>query len=177
MKRNILCACLFALITTNLIAQEKVKIEKGGEKVKIKSENIVVASVNNKPDSVESKLLESLSVKWMDAMLNHDSAMLIKLMSPDYQLHSWDGKSAVPRERWIFNLLNRLRITKWEQTNIHAKVYGNVAVVNSLYKWTGTHTDRPFESEGFLTDVWIKVGNNWQVMSRSSGISGDTQMK
>jgi hypothetical protein len=113
----------------------------------------------------------------MDAMLNHDSAMLIKLMSPDYKLHSWDGKSAVPRDLWIFNLLNRLRITKWEQTNIHAEVYGNVGVVNSSNKWAGTYTDRSFESEGFLTDVWIKVGNNWQVVSRSSGISNGIQMK
>ncbi len=176
MKRNVFCACLFSLFTINGIAQEKVKIETAGEKVKIKSEKIAAAPVTLS-DSVTSKLLESLSVKWMDAMLNHDSAMLIKLMSPNYQLHSWDGKSAVPRDRWIFNLLNRLRISKWEQTNIHAKVYGDVAVVNSSYKWVGMHTDRPFESEGFLTDVWIKVGNNWNVVSRSSGISGGTPMK
>ena len=169
MKQIILSASIVVLCCNNIVAQEKVKVETTNEKIKIKSVNgEAFASDIVTSDSAEANLLKSMSVKWMDAMLNHDSVMLIKLMSPEYKLHPWDGTSSVPRDRWISTLLNKLRITKWEQTSLHAKVYGDVGVVNSFYKWAGTHTERPFEAAGHLTDVWVKVRGNWVVVSRSS---------
>lgn len=120
-------------------------------------------------DTTEAKVLEELSVTWMNAMLDHDSAALVKLMSPDFILYSWDGKSETPRERWINTLLNRLKVINWEQTSINAKVFGDMAIVNSLYKWSGTHTERQFDTSGYLTDVWMKKNNKWQVISRMSG--------
>ena len=128
-------------------------------------------------DSVEAKMLEGLSVSWMNAMLSQDSALLVKLMTPEFILYSWDGSSNTPRDRWISNLLNKLRIVNWEQTSIHAKVYGETAVVNSLYKWQGTHTGRQFDAAGFLTDVWVKRNNKWQVLSRSSGSYPGSEMQ
>lgn len=153
MKRFLCFACLLSFVSLSSISQERID----------------TGSITTVTDSAEAKLLESLSVKWMDAMLNHDSAMLVKLMSPSFTLQRWDGASPVPRDLWLNTLFNKLRIIKFEQTNLHVKIFGNLAVVNSVYKWTGTHTGRAFDTAGFLTDVWAKVNNKWQVVTRSSG--------
>jgi hypothetical protein len=106
----------------------------------------------------------------MDAMLRHDKAKLEELIGPDYVLRGWDGTAPdTPRAAWLDNLFNHLKIDRWEQTAISARVYGDVGVVTSMYSWAGTFRDKPFDSKGFLTDVWLRRNKRWQVVSRTSG--------
>ena len=114
--------------------------------------------------------LERLSKQWMNAMLRQDKAKLEELIAPEYVLHSWDGKAPdTPRAAWLDNLFNHLMIDRWEQTSITVRVYGDVGVVTSMYSWAGTFRGKPFDSKGFLTDVWVHRSQRWQVISRTSG--------
>ena len=129
--------------------------------------------------TVEAELIR-LSKQWMDAMQNHDSMGLIKLMSPDYYLQGWDtaNNRITYRADWLFNLFNRIRITKFDQSSFKVQVFGDVGLVTSLYSWAGSFATNGFSNSGFILDVWMRKNNKWQVVSRTAGIHpGGTVME
>jgi hypothetical protein len=121
-------------------------------------------------DSSETATLTRLSKKWMDAMLHHDSATLVELMAPEYKLQKWDGTSIIPRSVWMNNLFHHIKIDHFEQSNIVSQVYGDVAVVTSVYSWSGAFYDHAFNDQGYLVDTWVRRNNKWQVITRSGGV-------
>lgn len=121
-------------------------------------------------DSASVAELIRLSKLWMEAMLHHDSTLLIELMAPEYRLQRWDGKVLAYRALWLDNLFHHIKITHWEQSDFIAQVYGDVAIVTSHYGWTGSGFDKEFDSKGYLTDVWVRHNNHWQVVSRTNGV-------
>ncbi len=120
-------------------------------------------------DSTEKEKLEQLSKAWMDAMIRHDTATLKFLMAPSYKLQRWDGSTPVYLATWLDNLLNHIKIIKFEQSNIYAEIHGDVAIVTSLYSWKGAFHDIPFDSKGYIVDTWLRNNNHWQVISRTNG--------
>ena len=120
--------------------------------------------------------LERLSREWTDATLRHDMVKLEELMAPEYVLRFWDGYVPdVVRSVWLDNLLNHIKVDRWEQKSISAHIYGNTGIVTSKYIWAGTKFDKPFDSMGFITDVWVRRHKHWKVVSRTSGaIPGST---
>jgi hypothetical protein len=121
-------------------------------------------------DSASSAELIRLSKLWMEAMLHHDSTLLNTLMAPGYKLQRWDGKVLAYRALWLDNLFHHIKINRWEQSDFVAQVYGDVAIVTSHYGWTGSGFDKEFDSKGYLTDVWVRHNNLWQVVSRTNGV-------
>lgn len=126
-------------------------------------------------DSTAAVELKRLSKLWMEAMLHHDSTLLNELMSPDYRLQRWDGKVMANRALWLQNLFQQIKITYWEQSDFGAQVYGDVAIVTSLYSWKGSAFGKEFDSKGYLTDVWVRHHNSWQVISRTNGVFEDSK--
>ncbi len=125
---------------------------------------------SNNDSSLKTEL-KNLSSVWMDAMLKHDSVTLNKLMAPGYALHSWDGNASntMPRAGWLYNLFNNIIITRWQQSAVSVQVYGNFAVITSLYEWAGSFSNRPFDSKGYIADIWVRKNKQWQVVSRTAG--------
>ncbi len=62
-------------------------------------------------DSTSAAELIRLSKLWMEAMLHHDSTLLIELMAPEYRLQRWDGKVLAYRDLWLNNLFYHIKIT------------------------------------------------------------------
>ena len=100
----------------------------------------------------------------------HASTLLNELLAPEYRLQRWDGKVVADRALWLENLFHHIKITHWEQSDFIAQVYGDVAIVTSLYGWTGAAFGKEFDSKGYLTDVWVRHNNRWQVASRTNGV-------
>lgn len=114
--------------------------------------------------------LEKLSTAWMDAMVRHDRPALEGMMAPEYALRNWDNaKQSFPRDAWLDNLFNHIKIEKFEQKAISANVYGDVGVVTSKYVWVGSFDGKGFDSKGYCTDVFVKGPSGWKVVSRTSG--------
>ena len=172
--------CLLTFVSllfffSETIAQEKVKSKTNETKMKSKEMGRTGINLNKQPSDFaatqlsEKKELEHLTLVWKDAILNHDSTFLNQLIAPEYKLQRYNGSTVTDRATWFDNLYHSLKITHWEQSDIFAQVYGNVGIVTSLYGWTGTFHDRPFDSKGYLTDMWVRRNNHWQVYSRTNG--------
>ena len=169
-------AFLFICFCTQTFAQQKIKSKGNEAKVKIKTinstdKNSVLIQNNLLPsDSTEGLELIRLSKLWMDAAVRLDSTVLLELMSPEYRLLRPTGGTPTYLKAWLDNLFNHLKASKWDQSNFNAQVYGDVGLVTSQYAWAGTFHDKPFDSKGYLVDVWLRRNNRWQVVSRTSGV-------
>lgn len=178
--KNTICYLIFAccfLFWSQSLAQQKVKSKSPETKMKSKEKGVAESNsvlnqrLNNiaNNDSNDRKELEHLTIVWRDAILNRDSPLLNELVAPEYKVQRYDGSTPVYRATWFDNLYHHLKFTHWEQSDIFAQVYGDVGIVTSLYAWTGTFHDRPFDSKGYLTDMWVRRNNHWQVYSRTNG--------
>ena len=152
--KTILSGLLFLLFAVNIASSQIAASQKEKEVV---------------PDK-QSAELERISRDWMDAMVHHDKAKLESLMAPEYVLRNWDNSNQfMARAKWLDVLFNHLKIDKWEQKMITAHVYGNVGVVTSKYTWAGSIDGKAFDSKGYISDVFSRSPNGWQVVSRTSG--------
>ena len=178
--KNTICSLLFAcffLFWSQTFAQQKVKSKSNEPKIKNKEKGFTESKsslnhgLNNiaANDSSDRKELEHLTIVWKDAILNRDSTILNELVAPEYKLQRYNGSTPIYRATWFDNLYHHLKVSHWEQSDIFAQVYGDVGIVTSLYAWTGTFHDRPFDSKGYLTDMWVRRNNHWQVYSRTNG--------
>ena len=160
---------LFMVFSFSAVSQEKIKSKEKNIKIKNMSEN---KDQNDylKSDSTQEAELTLISKNWMDAILSHDSIALEALMASEYTLRKGDGTVVMPRAGWLNNLFHNLTITRFEQTNVSTQVHGDVGIVTSTYSWAGTFGTNPFDSKGYLTDVWVRRNNHWQVVTRTSGL-------
>lgn len=121
-----------------------------------------------KPTAEEAELI-GLSREWMDAAIRHDWAKLDRIMAPEFTLQIWDASRAPqPRDKWLETLRNRLTDWKSDYTAISARVFGNVGVVYSRYRWSGKLDGKPFNDGGLMIDVWQKHKGKWRVVARRS---------
>ena len=172
MKKNFLLLSFIIALFFQSSAKEM------GNNLRIKKLNQL--TIKNVTDTMIEAELIRLSKQWMDAMLNHDSVGLLKLMSPDYYLQGWDtaNNRKTYRADWLDNLFKRIRITKFQQSSFKAQVFGDVGIVSSFYSWEGSFATKDFSNNGFIMDVWMRKNNKWQVTSRTAGIfPGGTVME
>jgi len=167
MKVFIFLIGAFLIFASPIFSQQKMKTKTNDTKVKVKGD-VVNNNLNVQADTVQAAELVQLSKTWMDAMMQHDSAMLENIMAAEYKLKKGDGTVVMERAGWLNNLFHNLKISRFEQTAINAQVYGNIGIVTSMYSWAGTMHNNPFDSKGYITDVWLKRNNRWQIVSRTS---------
>ena len=106
---------------------------------------------------------------WMVAMKKRDKNTLNQIVAPEFKLdgvYPFNG-IVVPRELWMNNGLNNLKVDSVHYYNMKVDVIDNVAIVQSKFYWSGSFRDKPFiDSTSILVDTWMKRKQNWQVVSR-----------
>lgn len=167
MKAFIFLIGAFLIFNYPTFSQQKMKTKTNDTKVKVKGDDVVNNNFNVQADTVQAAELVKLSKTWMDAMMRHDSATLENIMAAEYKLKKGDGTVMMERADWLNNLYNNLKISRFDQSAMNAQVYGNVGIVTSMYSWAGTMHNNPFDSKGYITDVWLKRNNRWQIVSRT----------
>ncbi|HXM96128.1 MAG TPA: nuclear transport factor 2 family protein [Candidatus Dormibacteraeota bacterium] len=105
---------------------------------------------------------------WTDAINAKDRAKLEVLMAPEYALYSWSGELWAPRQEWLDNLFNHIKISKNTLREIAPRVYGDFAIVTSVGEWAGTSDGESFNQKTIVVDTWRKINGRWQVVTRTS---------
>ncbi len=120
-----------------------------------------------KKTAVEQQI-KKLSNDWMIAAKNRDEKTLQQIVAPEFKLAGTNlDQAAVPREVWMKNTMEHLKIDSINYTNMMVDVVDNVAIVQSKFYWTVTFRDMPKrEDTAHLIDTWIKRESGWQVVSR-----------
>jgi len=113
--------------------------------------------------------VRDLEREWRDALIAKDEATLRRLIHPQYKLVGIrsTGSVAVNLEQWI-EALKRMDIASLEVRVTECVALDNVIVATVDAQWQVRYMGQLIDERVLLTDVWVQVGETWQVVRRHS---------
>lgn len=119
------------------------------------------------PRNIEQEILR-LENEWMDAAVRRDAKVLDRMMANDFLLLSeaWDGGDLTPKQRWIRNILTTIEGKSFSYDKVKIQVRGNAVVLHCLFTYDATNNGMPWGGTVRVTDVWVKDGGRWRILTR-----------
>jgi ketosteroid isomerase-like protein len=115
--------------------------------------------------STPAAQVRKLEEQWTAAYRARQINILSSLLAEDFVITVEDGKT-YSKEGYITHSADpSVKVDVAELTDLRVRVRGNLAVVTGAYHERGTSNHKPYEYHDRLTDVWVKVGNNWEVIA------------
>ena len=133
-----LILCLFTGLTIPLTAQEKA-------------------------DTATS--IRKLEEKWTESYKKRQIDILSSLLSEDFVITVEDGNTYSKMGYITHSADPSVQVDIAELSDLKVRMHGNTAVVTGAYHEKGKSNGKPYEYRDRLTDVWMKVGSKWQVIS------------
>ncbi len=117
----------------------------------------------------QRELVEGLERDWRDALCKRDMKRLEALVHPDFVLIGTrsTGPFMMQRQDWL-DAIQRREVDSIELEIRDATALPNVMIGTVLARWRLKYLGRIIEDCVVLTDVWVKEGNDWQVVRRHS---------
>jgi ketosteroid isomerase-like protein len=127
----------------------------------------------NQQQPIPTGQLEQQFIKleqdWMNAMRKQDGRALELLMAPSF-VYTTSVIPGVRLNRGQFieaatQLTSSLGSFSLDQVAV--RLVGDVAVINAIYSQKSQQGEINFSGDYFLTDIWVKQDNRWQVSARN----------
>lgn len=118
-----------------------------------------------------------LEQEWTDALARRDSVRLEQLLSPHFTITGVASTVADPmvgRARYLRNAV-RFAWPRREIRVLDVHLFSDVAVVRCIWRGTDPPAFRTPEPETgiyefLITDVWVRSGDDWQVLARHASL-------
>jgi ketosteroid isomerase-like protein len=127
----------------------------------------------------EADLLR-LQDDWMQAWIHRDVEALERIIGPDFTLTSATSDDLVGRQQWIEAATGGVQGKTFAYSDVVVRVYGDAAVIKSRATQSATIHGIDWSGDFLLTDVWVRLDGNWQVVARHSsrpvGVAAAGQM-
>jgi ketosteroid isomerase-like protein len=134
---RLLVLCLFGVLAANAWAQEK----------------------------SDSATVRSLELKWTESYKQRNIDILSSLLSEDFVITIEDG-SVYSKAGYISHSADAsVHVNVAELSDLKVRIHGDTAIVTGAYHEKGESGGKPYEYHDRLTDVWMKSGGKWQVIS------------
>ena len=134
---RLLVLCLFGVLAANAWAQEK----------------------------SDSATVRSLELKWTESCKQRNIDILSSLLSEDFVITIEDG-SVYSKAGYISHSADAsVHVNVAELSDLKVRIHGDTAIVTGAYHEKGESNGKPYEYHDRLTDVWMKSGGKWQVIS------------
>jgi ketosteroid isomerase-like protein len=112
----------------------------------------------------EAKILE-LEKKWTDGYKQHNINTMISLLAEDFVITVEDGRTFGKMGYIAHTADSATEVDVAEESDLRVRMHGNVAIVTGAYHETGTTKGRRYEYRDRLTDVWMKINGQWQIIA------------
>jgi ketosteroid isomerase-like protein len=112
----------------------------------------------------EAKILE-LEKKWTDGYKQHNINTMISLLAEDFVITVEDGRTFGKMGYIAHTADSATQVDVAEESDLRVRMHGNVAIVTGAYHETGTAKGRRYEYRDRLTDVWMKINGQWQIIA------------
>lgn len=109
--------------------------------------------------------IRKLEEKWTQSYKDRKIDILASLLADDFVITVEDG-SVYSKAGYITHSADpSVHVEVAELSDLKVRMHGNTAVVTGAYHERGQSGGKRYEYRDRLTDVWMKVGGNWQVIS------------
>lgn len=123
------------------------------------------AAVGIDGDSQDAKQIESLMRRWDAALVQRDIKYIDSILADDFTFISASGAMKNKAQHTADLKSADLVIEHSESSDIAVRIYGKTAVATARGVSRGRYKGNVFESSSRYTDVWIKQGDQWRVVS------------
>jgi ketosteroid isomerase-like protein len=116
-------------------------------------------------ESAGAEQVRRLEEKWAAAYKERQIDLLSSLLNEDFVITVEDGNTYSKGGYITHSADPTVHVDVAELSNLRIRMRGNLAVVTGAYHERGESNHKPYEYHDRLTDVWVKVGNSWQVLA------------
>ena len=109
--------------------------------------------------------IRKLEEKWTESYKKRQIDILSSLLAEDFVITVEDGNTYSKSGYITHTAASSVQVDIAELSDLKVRMHGNTAVVTGAYREKGKANGKPYEYHDRLTDVWMKVGNKWQVIS------------
>ena len=123
------------------------------------AQNKTISSADDK------SMILALESAWNQAEIHHDATAAAAIMADTFI--SVDHHGAFQNKSQYLASLKDLSFKPEEIANSDTSVYlyGNTAIVTSVYRTKGTDDGKPFVHRGRFTDTWVKLNGEWKCVA------------
>lgn len=110
--------------------------------------------------------VRKLEEKWTAAYKERDIDLLSNLLTEEFVITVEDG-NIYSKAGYITHSADptvKVEVAELSDLRVRVRGGGNIAVVTGAYHERGKSNGKPYEYHDRLTDVWVRVGNNWRVL-------------
>jgi ketosteroid isomerase-like protein len=121
------------------------------------------SEIEREIDSVEQELI--------DAMHRHDAATLDRIISDDFLITGESlGEKLADKRLYIADCLasGAAEVISASYDRVKLRVYGNTAIVNSIFKYQVKIEGKEYGEAFLATSVWIKIDEQWRLVTTHS---------
>ncbi len=108
-----------------------------------------------------------LEEKWTEAYKQRNIDILSTLLTEDFVITVEDGNTYSKAGYIMHSADPTVHVEVAELLDLRVRVRGggNIAVVTGAYHEKGLSNRTPYEYHDRLTDVWVRAGNSWRVLT------------
>jgi ketosteroid isomerase-like protein len=110
-------------------------------------------------------IIRKLEEKWTQSYKTRQIDILSSLLAEDFVITVEDGNTYSKSGYISHSADPSVQVDIAELSDLKVRMHGNTAVVTGAYHEKGKSNGKPYEYHDRLTDVWMKVGSKWQVIS------------
>jgi len=119
-------------------------------------------SAQEKSDAATVRALE---LKWTESYKQRSIDILSSLLAEDFVITIEDG-SVYSKAGYISHSADpTVEVQLAELSDLKVRMHGDTAIVTGAYHERGESKGKAYEYRDRFTDVWMKIGGKWQVVS------------
>ena len=110
--------------------------------------------------------VRKMEEKWAEAYKERNIDILSTLLTEDFLITVEDGSTYSKAGYITHSADTTVEVEVAELSDVHVRMRGPMlAIVTGAYHEKGKSNRKKYEYHDRFTDVWVKVGNNWRVLS------------
>jgi ketosteroid isomerase-like protein len=122
--------------------------------------------------SPDAARILSLENAWNQAEQQKDAKALNLLLAEAFVYIDYDG-TLMDKAEFLASVSGKsLRPQQIANLSMKVYVYGKIAIVNGIYRESGTRDGKPYSRRGRFIDTWISVKDTWQCAASQSTLMG-----
>jgi ketosteroid isomerase-like protein len=131
---------------------------------------LLTCLLGTEPDSLHRLALERALGAFNAAFLRADEQALDTLLADDYVHTNGGTGSVLDKARWLEYIRarraelasGRLRVERYESSEVTIRWHDDAAVVSSQVVSNGSRDGKPFATRLRVTQVWVRSGGQWR---------------
>jgi len=126
---------------------------------------LILTSALVAQDKSDTAAVRALEMKWTESYKQRNIDILSSLLADDFTITVEDG-NVYSKAGYISHTADsKVHVQIAELSDLKVRTHGDLAIVTGAYHEKGASEGKPYEYHDRLTDVWIKSGGKWQVIS------------